>query len=344
MRRAPGLVFPIALGVGAGLLALVLPRYRRAIRHSRRNASARAQVVRTSRGPIEYAVIGDGPPVLVVHGAGGGFDQGLELGAPLAAQGFRVIAVSRFGYLGTPLPPDASAAAQADAYAAMIDALDIRRVAVVGFSAGAPSSLQFALRHPERTTALGLVVPAAFVPRPGGGPSVSAPAAGHRMLTAALRSDFLFWLGIEYARSTMIEAILGTPASAVQRAGATEQARVDAMLHHILPVSARRLGLLNDAAVVSSLERYPLERINVPTLVVSAADDKYGTFDCARYTAEHIPGGRFVGFEDGGHLLVGHQETLTREVVEFLTRRARAGESAPEPLAHATVASGTAAP
>ena len=35
---------------------------------------------------------------------GGGFDQGLEIMAPLAASGFRLIAVSRFGYLGTPLP------------------------------------------------------------------------------------------------------------------------------------------------------------------------------------------------------------------------------------------------
>ena len=43
----------------------------------------------------------------MVHGAGGGFDQGLELG-DFARAGFRVIAVSRFGYLGTPLPADAA--------------------------------------------------------------------------------------------------------------------------------------------------------------------------------------------------------------------------------------------
>jgi hypothetical protein len=59
-------------------------------------------------------------PVLVVHGAGGGFDQGLHFGAPLAAKGFQVIAMSRFGYLRTPLPAEASAAAQADGHVCLL--------------------------------------------------------------------------------------------------------------------------------------------------------------------------------------------------------------------------------
>jgi hypothetical protein len=44
----------------------------------------------------------------------------------------------------------------------------------------------------------------------------------------------------------------------------------------------------------------------------------YGTFDGARYTAAHIPGARFVGYPSGGHLLVGHQEAVTSEIVAFL--------------------------
>ena len=53
----------------------------------------------------------------------GGFDQGLELGDGLVRAGFRLIAPSRFGYLRTPLPADASAEAQADAHASLLDAL-----------------------------------------------------------------------------------------------------------------------------------------------------------------------------------------------------------------------------
>jgi len=54
---------------------------------------------------------------------------------------------------------DASPAAQADAHACLLDALNIIKVAVVGVSAGAPSSMQFALRYPERISSLVLIVP-----------------------------------------------------------------------------------------------------------------------------------------------------------------------------------------
>jgi len=135
-------------------------------------------------GPIEYAEIGEGPPILLVHGAGGGYDQGLDLGVPLANSGFRVIAVSRFGYLRTPLPADASAAAQAEAHAALLDALKIERAAIMGASAGAPSTMQFALRHADRCSALVLLVPAAYVPRAGNEPSVRTPAASELVALA----------------------------------------------------------------------------------------------------------------------------------------------------------------
>jgi pimeloyl-ACP methyl ester carboxylesterase len=82
------------------------------------------------------------------------------------------------------------------------------------------------------------------------------------------------------------------------------------------PGSAIRL--LNDAAVTSSLQRYELERIAIPTLIISAADDLFGTFDGARYTADHVPRARFIGYPSGGHLLVGRQKEVTSEMAAFL--------------------------
>jgi pimeloyl-ACP methyl ester carboxylesterase len=83
-------------------------------------------------------------------------------------------------------------------------------------------------------------------------------------------------------------------------------------------VSSRRLGLLNDASIVSSLPRYELERIAAPTLIMSFADDLYGTYDGARYSAERIPRARFVGYPTGGHLWVGHQSEVMAEIARFL--------------------------
>jgi pimeloyl-ACP methyl ester carboxylesterase len=303
-----------AVGVGAWTYA----RYRPDLDRAQARISAGSQMAQTRCGPIEYAERGEGPPVLVVHGAGGGFDMGLELGEGLSRAGFRVIAPSRFGYLRTPLPADASAAAQADAHACLLDALHVPRAAIMGISAGGPSALQFALRFPERTRALALLVPAAYAPRADGGPSVRARRVTVFFSGTALRSDFLFWAARKAAHRAFIRAILGTPPQLVADASPAERARVETMLDHILPVSARRLGLLNDERVVSSLVRYDLERIAVPTLAISAADDGYGTFDGARYTAAHVPGARFVGYPSGGHMLVGRNADAGSEIVAFL--------------------------
>ena len=102
--------------------------------------------------------------------------------------------------IGTPLPADASAEAQADAHACLLDALGIERAAIVGGSAGAPSAMQFALRHPDRTAALVLLVPAAYVPREGGAPPLLAPRGTRFLFDTALRMDFLFWAAISSRR------------------------------------------------------------------------------------------------------------------------------------------------
>jgi pimeloyl-ACP methyl ester carboxylesterase len=307
----------VALVVVAAIV-LAYVAYRRDIERAFARISTGSELVQTPCGPIEYAPAGAGEPVLVVHGAGGGFDQGIDFAADLGARRLRVIAMSRFGYLRTPLPADASDGAQADAHACLLDALGIDRVGIIGASAGAPSSMQFALRHPERCTALILIVPAAYVPRPAGAPSMKTPAWTRFLIDAGLRSDFLFWTALKLAQPTVIGSILATPPEVVENADAQEQARVAQMLDHILPLSARRRGLMNDAAITSALSRYPLERIQAPTLVISVADDRFGTYEGARYTAERIPGARFVGYPSGGHVWVGHHKEMTAEIVAFL--------------------------
>jgi pimeloyl-ACP methyl ester carboxylesterase len=318
-----GWIVTIVLLVAAALGAGVWLSFRDAIGRARDRSTAGSSVAQTPCGPIEYAIAGTGPPVLAIHGAGGGFDQGLDIGRPAVERGFRVIAPSRFGYLRTPVPAEASAAAQADAHACLLDALEVPRAAVIGVSAGAPSAMQLALRHPERTAALVLVVPAAYVPRPGGGPSLATPPRTPAIFETALRFDFLFWAATRVAPETMQRSVLATPPDVVRVASADEQARVATILEHILPVSTRRLGLLNDAAVVARLERYELEKIAAPTLVISLEDDLYGTFEPARYTAEHVPGARFVGHPTGGHVWVGHHREVISEITRFLREATR---------------------
>ncbi|HET7650525.1 MAG TPA: alpha/beta hydrolase, partial [Gammaproteobacteria bacterium] len=250
--------------------------------------------------------------------AGGGYDQGLDIGEPLIQSGFRMIAMSRFGYLRTPLPKDASAAVQADAHAWLLDALGIERAVIVGASAGAPSALQFAIRHPERCRALILLVPVVYVPRPGGGLPVRMPSRLSFLFGAALRSDFLFWSLLRISRTLAYQALLATPVRDVEAAGPAGRNYMNMMADHILPVSARRRGMFNDLKVIATLKPVDLGSIKVPTLTISAADDLYGTGDAARYTADQIPGAQFVSYPTGGHMLVGDQEQAAAAISAFL--------------------------
>ena len=315
MKARGRLIAGIAGGLLAAVSALVWIAYRADLQAERERIARGGKMIATRCGPIEYAAVGAGPAVLLVHGAGGGFDQTLGLAHELAQHGFRAISMSRFGYLRTPLPADASPAAQADAHACLLDALEIERVAVLGVSAGAPSSMQFALRHPQRTNAMVLLVPLAYAPRET--PYEPSPLA-MLVFEKALKSDFLFWAAIKAAPSVVVKTVLATPPEVVAAADAQEQARVRSLMRQILPLSERQAGLLNDSAIGQRIPRYELERITARTLVISLEDDLYDTYRSARYTAEHIPGAQFIGFPSGGHVWIGHHHEILAQTVNFL--------------------------
>ena len=275
-------------------------------------------VIATRCGPIEYQEAGKGIPLLMVHGSGGGHDQGMAFAGNLAKKGIRVIAMSRFGYLRTPMPIDASPQAQADAHACLLDALNIRQSAILGGSAGAPSAMQMAIRHPDRVTALVLLVPLTYKPSTQADSAVAMSPSTEKMMMRLIGSDFFFWSGVHVAPDQVIKYVLATPPEQVAAASPQERARINAMLDNILPVSARAQGLLSDTAVGKNMQRMALESIHAPTLIISARDDRYGTFASAKYTASQIAGAKFIGFSEGGHVWVGHDEQVQAEILKLL--------------------------
>jgi 2-hydroxy-6-oxonona-2,4-dienedioate hydrolase len=296
------------------IAAAVFTIYTRDLAAARSRLVGRSQTVETSFGTLEYAEMGVGEPMLTVHGASGGFDQAIDMTGAVTGRGYRLIAPSRFGYLRSTLPGHLTTAMQADAYAQLLDRLDIDKVAVVGISAGAWSSLQFAIRHPERCRALVLLVPADYLPA---GTSIHGGAAAK----AIFNFDFVAWAALKLMPimpGGMTRAMLGTDSAVLRAAEPSEKARVQQILEHVLPVSARVEGMHFDIKTAATHEPYSIEKIDCPVLTISAEDDSFGTASRARNIAASVHAGRAVIFPTGGHALVGHDADTLREVTTFL--------------------------
>jgi pimeloyl-ACP methyl ester carboxylesterase len=310
--------------------------YRADVRAARKQLQElEPQVASTPAGAVQYATRGTGPDVLAIHGIMGGFDAGLRLARGLLPGENRVIAPSRFGYLGTPMPPAASVAAQADAFAALLDALGAPRVAVLAASAGGASALQFAIRHPDRVNALILISSVA--------PGPYRPPLPRPLARALWGSDVLMWAVCRFFPGT-ITALMGVPKdlplTAVDRAIVAEE------LGSLLPTSQRVQGALFDQFVSNAdvTDDYRFDRIFAPALIVHAKDQPGykgipGGDAAAAAMAALIPNGRLLSIDRGGHLLLGDHPEITAAIGNLLTgaeKRASELHARPRRLARET--------
>jgi 2-hydroxy-6-oxonona-2,4-dienedioate hydrolase len=242
----------------AATAAAALPAglaYRAAMDEARQAIASGSLTHPTRHGTMEYAVAGDGPPLLMLH------------------------------------------------------------VPVIGGSAGALSAIEFAIRHPDRCSALVPLVPASHAPgrapmRPG--------ALGAAIMRVGLSSDLMFWAGTVLAEDTMIATLLATDPALVHAAAPDEQARVRLILRSILPISARARGLAMDAAQAGDPAPQALDRISAPTLVISLEDDRFLTLDAARHIAATVAGAHLVSYPTGGHVWVGHDADIAERIDRFL--------------------------
>ncbi len=275
--------------------ALILQRYRRDLRFHRARVAAGSKLADTPCGVIEYGETGEGSPVLIIHGAGGGYDLGM-LVAEYLGENVCGIAPSRFGYLKTPIPEHVSVSAQADAYACLLDELGVDRVTVLAVSAGGPSALQFALRHPHRVR--GLIMVSAI--------SDAHPVRGTRETTeTVLLPNLIYWLMVT-CFPDLVLAVVGLSRTAKRGLAPHEYARALKLMRSMLPADDRAAGIAADAveANLFSGANVALEQISAPTLVIHARDDTLVPRKHAVHTAAHIPGAQLLELEAGGHFAI----------------------------------------
>jgi 2-hydroxy-6-oxonona-2,4-dienedioate hydrolase len=276
----------------------------------------RSLLITTRAGALEYAVAGRGPPLMMIHGTGGGFDQGLLFGHGLLEAGFQIVAPSRFGYLRSAFPEDASPARQADVLAQLPDHLGIDRIAVAGGSAGALAAAEFAVRHPDRCSHLVLIVPAANLT---GRDPVEFTPLQRMAVERVLASDAWFWAFATLAPETLLRTLLATDPALLARVSPQERRRAELIRDGLMPISHKTAGLRADGFWAGAPTATAFETIAAPTLILSCEDDLFGTAETARLLADRIRGARLVVYPEGGHIWLGHDADLTREIARFIT-------------------------
>jgi 2-hydroxy-6-oxonona-2,4-dienedioate hydrolase len=299
----------IALALVAALIWLAAA-YRADMNRAYARVRSNGTVIASPYGDIEYTSGGSGTPVLVIHGSGGGYDQGELMVRAVLGERFQWVAPSRFGYLGSALREGATFDDQAHAYAYLLDQLGIKKVAVVALSHGGPSALLFAVLHPERVSSLSLISAGVAASTD---PKQSQANQKGDMLKAIFQHDFLYWTISRVFRTQLME-LMGANTKVIASLTQPQRDLVDQIIDYMNPVAPRSAGTVFDNLAAMPNER--IAAIRAPTLVFHAADDGLQLYRNAEYAAAHIPGAQLVRFERGGHLVICIEQGAIRAMTQ----------------------------
>lgn len=270
-----------------------------------RRVSEGGLVVNTTLGPVEYQITGSGPVVIYAHGTPGGYDQGLYFARFLGENSCTLISPSRPGYLRTPLASGATPEAQADLYAALLDALGIEQASVIGFSGGGPSALQFALRHPERCQ--GLIMIGAIARR---------YAPQEKLAQASLWTKAQARL-IEYLLVSEPFLFLVAPIARLLPFGDA----VEGMLCSGTVFAQRKTGYDADYVAFAAIEDGSLESITAPALIIHGSDDPDVPVEDAELLARKIKQATLFAIEGGDHASFYTQARIVMPMITQFLRR-----------------------
>lgn len=299
-----------------------------------------SEIVETTYGKVEYVIRGEGPIVLIFHGSPGGYDQALLFGSKLVDNGFQVVAPSRPGYLRTPLDSGLLPSQQADLFSALLDTLGEKKAAIVGVSGGAPAAIEFALKYPQRVTALALI--GGVTKKVDPWKTKEFPNPGMLVING-YTGDIGSWIAVERAQSdprqlfqSFLEAEdVGDQTSRYLTANAMmkDPGQVEwfrDLVDTFAPLSPREIGARNDEINQFALPVYPFQNITAPTLIIHGTLDKSLPVADAKAVAKKIPGAQFIGVENVGQFVfLGPQGNEAQQsLIDFLKQNA-GGEVAP---------------
>jgi 3-oxoadipate enol-lactonase len=250
--------------------------------------------VRANGLDIHYVTEGQGPPLVLLHGATsmGTHDWGAQrpqlrgdftLYMPDARAHHRTVFDVREGWSRIALVDDALA---------FVDALGLERFHLLGLSMGARTAVELAARQPERVASMLVIGPAL---RPGPAASVARVRLDPEWI---LREDPTWAAELEQRHDTY------------QGAGAW-----------------RRLAeaIREDTQQLTEVMPEELRRIRLPAMVVCGDADPWLPLEEAVRVKRQLPQGSLLVVPDCGHVVEAERPSIFNPAMTAFFRRARSG-------------------
>ncbi|MEQ8221232.1 MAG: alpha/beta hydrolase [Candidatus Eremiobacterota bacterium] len=266
-----------------------------------------SKIAKTKKGNIEYALYGEGPVLLFIHGGPGGYDQGLILGEFFRIHGYKILSVSRPGYLMTPLESGRTIEEQADLYALLMDYLEIEKTGVIHTSAGGPSGYTFTGKYSNRVMAQIAI------------DSVSmnySPKISHIEKVIFLNKYGMWIMNFisNYFPKMALKELLKTESTLnkeeiERRADEIIKNHMNLQIFKALISSTggtryneRKKGVHNDLALFKMIDKIDMTGITCPTLIIHGDSDKDVSPPHAEYAQKAIKGSKIYWMPRGSHL------------------------------------------
>ena len=272
--------------------------------------TAEFQVLRQLPGAgsitLEGETLGDGAPVVLLHGLSATRRNVVQGSRALAKRGYRLISYDARGHGRSSPAPSYEYPELVKDLVAVLDHLDLERAALVGSSMGAATAMAFALAYPERVPALVQITPA---------------------YTGYARTgdvDGELWEQLAGALDQGIDEFVAVaqPDDIPEkwRAVAREATRQRMERHADLTAVAQALREVPRSVAWKGLE--PLSGLDIPVLVVSSQDeaDKLHPLGVAEEYCRKLPNAELAVEAKGDSPLAWQGARLSNTIADFFEK------------------------
>ena len=262
--------------------------------------------------------MGEGPPLLLIHGTGAATHSWRGL-LPLLAQHFSVIApdLPGHGFTQSPPPHRLSLPGMAADLGALVRKLEARPEVAVGHSAGAAIAARMCLAG-RMTPRLLVALNGAFMPFGGVANHLFSPLAKLMVLSPLVPRVFAW----QASHAGAVERLIGNTGSTIDPAGIALYRKLVRNPTHV----AAALRMMANWKLEPLLHDLP--RLMTALVMVVAANDRSISPEVAQQVREILPHAVIERLPGLGHLAHEEQPQLIAHLIEKYARATAAEQSA----------------